>query len=333
MKPRVGLLLGDAAGIGPELIAKLLAGYTVHELADVIVIGDRRILDMGQRVARTSVPVRQVPRTEDARFGSGEAQMLDLPGVNPGEFEVGKVSAKAGKSVVDALTFACQEATAGRLDAIVFAPLNKQAMHLGGSPFPDELHLMADRLAWSGYISEINVLEHLWTSRVTSHVGLRTASASITKRGVLDAIDLIHGTLQRAGVTSPRLAVAALNPHGGEGGLFGREEIDEIAPAVAEAKARGIDASGPFPADTIFLRARKGLCDAIVSMYHDQGQIAMKLMGFDRGVTVQGGLPLPVTTPAHGTAFDIAGQGKADPTALWNAFRIGCRMAGKGTLA
>jgi 4-hydroxythreonine-4-phosphate dehydrogenase len=202
-------------------------------------------------------------------------------------------------------------------------------MHLGGSPFPDELHLMADRLGWTGYVSEINVLENLWTSRVTSHVGLRTVSGSITKQGVLDAIGLIHGTLQRAGVAAPRLAVAALNPHGGEGGLFGREEIDEIAPAVAEAKARGVDVSGPFPADTIFLRAKKGLCDAIVSMYHDQGQIAMKLMGFDRGVTVQGGLPLPVTTPAHGTAFDIAGQGKADPTGLWNAYQIGCRMAGR----
>jgi 4-hydroxythreonine-4-phosphate dehydrogenase len=127
-------------------------------------------------------------------------------------------------------------------------------------------------------------------------------------------------------VKEPRLAVAALNPHGGEGGLFGREEIEVIAPVVAQARAEGINASGPFPADTIFLRARGGAYDAIVSMYHDQGQIAMKLMGFERGVTVQGGLPIPITTPAHGTAFDIAGQGRANPNGLWQAYQIACRM-------
>ncbi len=327
MKPRVVLLLGDATGIGPEIVAKLLATYPVHDRADLVVLGDRRILEMGQRVAKARVPIRVISRVDEAAFGTGETQLVDLPGVNPGEFEVGKLSPKAGKSVLEALGAACELAKSGQVDAIVFAPLNKQAMHQGGSPFPDEHRFMADRLGWTEYISEINVLENLWTSRVTSHVGLRTVSASITKASVLQAIVLIERTLRLAGVGAPRLAVAALNPHGGEGGLFGREEIDEIAPAVAEAKARGIDATGPFPPDTIFLRAKKGLCDAIVSMYHDQGQIAMKLMGFERGVTVQGGLPLPVTTPAHGTAFDIAGQGKATPTALWNAYQIACRMA------
>jgi 4-hydroxythreonine-4-phosphate dehydrogenase len=143
---------------------------------------------------------------------------------------------------------------------------------------------------------------------------------------VYDAIVLIDQVLRTAGVGEPRLLVAALNPHGGEGGLFGNEEIEAIAPAIQQARSAGIQASGPFPADTIFVRARKGACDAVVSMYHDQGQIAMKLMGFERGVTVQGGLPLPVTTPAHGTAFDIAGHGKANPQGLYQAFRIACRM-------
>jgi 4-hydroxythreonine-4-phosphate dehydrogenase len=214
----------------------------------------------------------------------------------------------------------------GQLDAIVFAPLNKQAMHLGGSPFPDELHFMADRLQWKRHVSEINVLDNLWTSRVTSHIGLKHVSGLITKQGVYDAIILIHGALRMAGVKEPRLLVAALNPHGGEGGLFGGEEIEAIAPAIEQARSEGIQASGPFPADTIFVRAKRGDCDAIVSMYHDQGQIAMKLMGFERGVTVQGGLPIPITTPAHGTAFDIAGQGKANPQGLYQAFRIACRM-------
>lgn len=327
MKPRVCLLLGDATGIGPELVAKLLAAYPVHEQADLVVVGDRRVFEMGQQIAKTSVPTNVIDSLGAATFGTAEVQFLDFPGVNPGEFELGKLSAKVGKSVLDVLAFTLDVAKAGRLDAIVFGPFNKQAMHLGGSPFPDELHFMADRLGWTGYFSEINVLENLWTSRVTSHVGLSQVSGLVSKQGVLDAILLIDGTLKLAGVVAPRLLVAALNPHGGEGGLFGREELDHIAPAVEAAKARGVQVSGPFPADTIFLRAKAAQCDAIVSMYHDQGQIAMKLMGFDRGVTVQGGLPVPITTPAHGTAFDIAGQGKATPSGLWMAYQIGCRMA------
>jgi 4-hydroxythreonine-4-phosphate dehydrogenase len=326
IKPKVGLLLGDPTGIGPEVTAKLLTGYDVHEHADLVVIGDRRVFAMGQKTAGVSLVPRLVRRFEEARFEAGEIPLLDFPGVSPGEFTVGQLSAKAGKSVLDVLSLALDLARDGKMDALVFAPFNKQAMHLGGSPFPDELHFMADRLKWKGHISEINVLDDLWTSRVTSHVGLRHVSGLITKQGVYDAIVLIDQVLRTAGVAEPRLLVAALNPHGGEGGLFGTEEIEAIAPAIQQARAAGIQASGPFPADTIFLRARKGGCDAVVSMYHDQGQIAMKLMGFERGVTVQGGLPLPITTPAHGTAFDIAGQGKANPQGLYQAFRLACRM-------
>ncbi len=327
MKPRIGLLLGDATGIGPELVAKLLAGYHVSQHADLVVIGDRRILDLGQRIAGTRLAVRTFRDLDEAVFGTSEIQLLDFPGVDPADFEMGKLSAKAGRSVLDVLDTTFDMAKAGRLNGVVFAPFNKQAMHLGGSRFPDELHYMADRIGWTGYITEVNLLENLWTSRVTSHLGLSQVSALITKQGVLNAIELIDRTVRLAGVETPRLLVAALNPHGGEGGLFGREEIDLIAPAVEEAKTRGIDVAGPFPADTIFLRAKAGGHDAVVSMYHDQGQIAMKLMGFERGVTIQGGLPIPVATPAHGTAFDIAGQGKANPGALWHAYQVTCRMA------
>ena len=326
MKPKVGLLLGDPTGIGPELVARLLAGYDVHEHADPVIIGDQRYFEMGQKIAGVTLSVRLVRRYEDVRFGKREIQFLEFPGASPDEFTIGQLSAKAGKSVLDVLGFTLDLARDGKLDAIVFAPFNKQAMHMGGSPFPDELHFMADRLQWKRHVSEINVLDNLWTSRVTSHVGLGQVSALITKKGVYDAIVLIDGALRLSGVKEPRLLVAALNPHGGEGGLFGNEEIEAIAPAIEQARSEGIQASGPFPADTIFVRARKGACDAIVSMYHDQGQIAMKLMGFERGVTVQGGLPIPITTPAHGTAFDIAGQGKANPQGLYQAFRIACRM-------
>ena len=327
MKPTVAVLLGDPTGIGPELVARLLAGPEPRERANVLVVGDRRIFEMGQQVARLRVPYRVVGRLEEARFDAGDVQLLEVPGVPPGEVTVGSLSAQAGKSVLDTMTSALRLARDGKLDAITFAPLNKQAMRMGGSPFPDELHFMAHELNVQGLVRELNVLDDLWLSRVTSHVALGTVSSLITKQRVFEGIELVHRTLRRTGIAQPRIAVAAFNPHGGEGGLFGREEIDEIAPGVEMARAAGMTAEGPFPADTIFLRAQKGEYHAIVSMYHDQGQIAMKLMGFDRGVTVQGGLPIPITTPAHGTAFDIAGNGIANPGATQQAFRLACRMA------
>jgi len=328
MKPTVAVLLGDPSGIGPELVAKLLAGPEPRQQANVLVVGDRRVFEMGQHVAKVRVPFRGIDSIGQADFGAPEVPVLDVPGVPPGEFTMGQLSAKAGASVLDVIADTLRLARQGALDAIMFAPLNKQAMRMGGSQFSDELHFMAHELQYEGLIRELNVLDNLWLSRVTSHVALSTVSSMITKQRVYEAVELVHRTLRRAGIDRPRIAVAAFNPHGGEGGLFGREEIDEIGPGVEMARAAGMAAEGPFPADTIFLRARKGEYNAIVSMYHDQGQIAMKLMGFDRGVTVQGGLPIPITTPAHGTAFDIAGKGIANPGAIQQAFRLACRMAG-----
>ena len=215
---------------------------------------------------------------------------------------------------------------AGAVDAICFAPLNKQAMKLGGLTHEDELHHFAEHLGVTDYFCEFNTLGSLWTSRVSSHIPLKDAASYLSVERIQSATRLIHQSLRAAGVARPRVAVAAFNPHGGDGGVCGREEIDIIAPAVAGLNAEGLDIAGPFPADTIFLKARDGLFDAIVTMYHDQGQIAIKLMGFSKGVTVQGGLPIPITTPAHGTAYDIAGQGRADVNATYNAFRIAARM-------
>ena len=329
MKPTVAVLLGDPTGIGPELVAKLLAGPEPRQQANVLVVGDPRIFEMGQQVAQAHIPYRTVDSVARAAFDAPEVPLLDVPGVAPGEFTMGRLSAEAGRSVLDTIAVAMRLAREGLLDAVMFAPLNKQAMRMGGSRFSDELHFMAHELKFDGLMRELNVLDSLWLSRVTSHVALNQVSSLITKRGVYEAVELIHRTLTLSGVDRPRIAVAAFNPHGGEGGLFGREEIDEIGPGVEMARAAGMTAEGPFPADTIFLRARKGEYNAIVSMYHDQGQIAMKLMGFERGVTVQGGLPVPITTPAHGTAFDIAGQGIANPGATRQAFRLACQMGAR----
>ena len=193
---------------------------------------------------------------------------------------------------------------------------------MGGNKHSDELHLMAEKLDVKNFFCEFNVVDNFWTARVTSHIPLKDVASQITEEGILDAVKMAHQTLLDAGISIPRIGVAALNPHAGDGGNFGTEEGDIIEPAVKQVQQLGIKADGPHPADTIFVRAQRDEFDAVVTMYHDQGQIAMKLMGFDHGVTVLGGLPVPVTTPAHGTAFDIAGKGKANPDALKAAWKV-----------
>jgi 4-hydroxythreonine-4-phosphate dehydrogenase len=188
--------------------------------------------------------------------------------------------------------------------------------------------MFAHLLGHRGYFSEMNVLENQWMARVTSHVSLRQALDQITGPAICDAIRLTDATMRKAGIERPRIAVAALNPHGGEGGLFGREEIEIIRPAVDEMAAEGIGCEGPFPADTVYLKAFAGAYDGVVAMYHDQGQIATKLKGFNRGVTVTAGLDTIFTTPAHGTAFEIAGKGIADTGAFESAIRLAARLAG-----
>ena len=241
--------------------------------------------------------------------------------------ERGRMSPEAGRIAGETLAFMIDLALAARIDGITFAPLNKAALHAGGWHFNDEHQMFAHLTGHSGFFGEMNVLDNLWMSRVTSHVSLRTALEQITPERIDQAITLAAETMESAGCRNPRIAVAALNPHGGEGGLFGSEEIELIAPAVAKAAARGIRCRGPFPADTVFLKAFAGDYDGVLTMYHDQGQIATKLKGFNRGVTVTGGLKTVFTTPAHGTAFDIVGKGIASTGALEQAVRLCARLA------
>ena len=301
MKPRLAFFVGDPNGIGPELSAKLLARPETHAAAEVKVFGDRRLLP--------------------------HPQLETVPGLDSEALTPGRASAAAGRWVVAALKQLARAAQEGKVDGIVFAPLNKQAMKLGGLQYHDEQHLFAAELQAKGYSVEFNVIDGLWTSRVTSHIPLKDVAGSISVQGILDAVRIIDEALKRGGTPTPRIAVAGLNPHAGEGGTMGREEIELIAPAIERARQAGIEALGPFPADTVFVAARRGDYDAVVTMYHDQGQIAMKLMGFDRGVTVLGGLPVPIATCAHGTAYDIVGRGVANTVPLTNAFHLAARMA------
>jgi 4-hydroxythreonine-4-phosphate dehydrogenase len=322
MKPRIGMVLGDPCGIGPELVAKLLSRQDVAEAARIAVIGEQRVFAKGQEVAGTTVPVTVVDDLNDDAFVNGAVALLDKPVFDPDSVPMGAASLEAGRYQLDCLALALTLCSEGRLDGFCFAPLNKEAMHMAGLEHDDEQGFFADELDYRGPLGIMNTVGNLWTSRVTSHVAHKDVSGLVTLDSVLAAIRLADGTMRKAGFEKPRLAVAGLNPHAGDGGHFGTEEIDAIGPAIETARAEGTAVEGPFPADTIFLKGRDGTYDAIVTMYHDQGQIAMKLMGFDHGVTVHAGLPVHVTTSAHGSAFDIAGKGVANPDALHEAFRL-----------
>ena len=327
-KPVVALTLGDPAGIGAELVARLLARPETTRTANVVLVGDPWLWQDGQTIAGTALQLDPVATLAAVRgrADTSRAAFLAVDTVQPEQVHRGQAEAAGGASVLQVLNRCMDAAQSGAIDAITFAPLNKFAMKQGGLKHEDELHHFAQYLGVTGYFCEFNTLGGLWTARISSHVPLKDVARYVEKQRIVDATTLIYRSLQASGNPAPRVAVAGFNPHNGDGGTCGREEIDVIAPAVAELNALGMPIVGPFPADTIFLRARDGELDAIVTMYHDQGQIAIKLLGFSQGVTVQGGLPIPITTPAHGTAYDIAGLGKADVDATANAFAIACRM-------
>jgi 4-hydroxythreonine-4-phosphate dehydrogenase len=330
--PVVALTLGDPAGIGPELIAKLLSRPEATTHANLVLIGDRWLWESGQRIAGVQIATEPIESLADVRDRPSYAQpaFVEVDTIDRTQVTVGQVGAAGGRSVLSVLNICMDAALAGEVDGICFAPLNKHAMKLGGLKHEDELHHFAEYLGVTGYFCEFNTLGELWTSRISSHVPLKDAPGYLSIERIEQAAELIYGSLLANGVAAPKVAIAAFNPHGGDGGSCGSEEIQIIAPAVRQLQARNwpTDAPfhGPFPADTIFLKAQAGDYQAVVTMYHDQGQIAIKLLGFSRGVTVQGGLPVPITTPAHGTAYDIAGGGIADVGATWQALLIACRM-------
>lgn len=327
LRPTVAIVMGDATGIGPEIVAKLMAHEETHRICIPGIVGDAKVMAAAIRLTQVGLKMAPAQKWEDLSGQPGQMEIFDLANIDPQQYRVGEVSAHVGKATMEHLEFAITAAMAGRTEAVVFAPLNKGALRLAGSPFGDEHQLYASWTKPTEHFGEINYLEPFWTSRSTSHIGFREICAQLSPERVYKAIMLLGRTMRRAGLEVPRVGVAALNPHGGEKGLFGPEEETIIRPGMEMARKEGIDAVGPFPADTIFVRARRGEFTGIITMYHDQGQIAIKLLGFDRGVTVCGGQPALLMTPAHGTAHDIAGKGVADIGAIQSALRLAARMA------
>jgi 4-hydroxythreonine-4-phosphate dehydrogenase len=323
----IALAMGDPAGISPELTAKLACLDEIRAAARLIVIGDRRVFDAGARIAGLSPDLPNVTSAVDPRSLS-ESAFMDLAHLDPATIERGVAARAGGAYSLENYRRALVLAREGQADAVCFTPFNKQAMRLARPQYDDEIAFSAEVAGLKTPASEFNVLDKLWNARVTSHIALKDVASLLSVERIHRALTLTNACMRRAGFATPRIAVAGLNPHAGDGGNFGREEIDIIEPAVRAGQAEGIAAEGPFPADTVFLRAKGGAFDAVLTMYHDQGQIAMKLMGFDRGVTILGGFPFPICTPAHGTAYDIAGQGIASVGASRAAVLLAAEMAG-----
>lgn len=316
----LAMTLGDRYGVGAELVARLPGRMQIPDGLRVVVVGDRRVFEQGRQAVGVSEDYPVI-----GSFGEAKASwsLLDRP-FDSALQPLGRVSAEAGREVLDTLGFLVGAAKAGEIGGIIYAPLNKQAMRDAGHAAGDELDFFRQHLPTPA-TGEINILGDVWTSRVTSHVPLREVGNLITPGNVMRGITLLADALRQSG-RQPRLAMAALNPHAGEGGAFGREEIDVLAPTIAEARAKGIDIAGPFPSDTVFPRAVNGAFNGVVTMFHDQGQIALKMVGLGQGITLLGGFPVPIATPGHGTAYDIAGTGKAKPDGLIAATRLVARM-------
>lgn len=328
-RPIVALAMGDAAGVSAELAAKLLASEVTRNVAHLVVFGDRRVLMQGARAAGVDLALDIVGSEADIPVAGHNHVLVDLANLDPQAIRLGIASHGSGAFATENFTRALRYAAAGGAAAVCYLPLNKQAMRLANTHYEDDSRFVCETLDWGGESREFNVLPNVWNARVTSHIPLSEVARAISLDAVLKQLSFTDESMRLAGIAQPRIAVAALNPHAGDGGSFGREDMDILEPAVEAARLLGLSVDGPWPSDTVFLRARKGLCNAVLTMYHDQGQIAMKLMGFDTGVTLLGGLPFPVATPAHGTAYDIAGTGQASVAASLEALKLVAQMAAR----
>ena len=321
----LALTLGDAAGIGPEIVVKL---HTAGLPAPCVVYGDAGALR--RAVAALEAPLRVIELTDVSTLGTYAQEVGCLfvrptyPAL-PENLPLGRVDARAGQSAYDALCLAIDDALLGKVRAIVTAPLNKEAMHAAGLDFPGHTEILAQR-SGTPDVAMMLVNDRLRVILATIHIALSEVSPTLTTALELRTIELAQQACQAMGIATPRIGVAGLNPHSGEHGKFGREDLDIIAPAIAQAQARGIKASGPWPGDTLFMRARLGEFDICVAQYHDQGLIPIKYLGIDQGVNITVGLPFVRTSVDHGTAFDIAGKGIADPSSLREAFEMARTM-------
>ncbi|MEW4487338.1 4-hydroxythreonine-4-phosphate dehydrogenase PdxA [Thalassoglobus sp. JC818] len=339
--PYVALTMGDPAGVGPEVIAGVLASPETAALpAHLIVVGDSQRLERASNLVGSTTPIIECKSIEEAKQRSVSADGTRVAACwNPSQADLsqvqdGTINAQSGAAAYDWLVAATEAAKSRIIDGIVTAPLSKAALHLAGHHYPGHTEILAERcgvtdFAMMLYLPQGEIVRSefgLGVAHVTLHTSVASVPGLISQSAISEKIELIHGFLKRVGASEPRIGVCALNPHGGESGLFGREEIEIIAPAVEASQGKGINANGPFPADTLLQRAVAGRFDGVVAMYHDQGHIALKLVGFQKAVNVTLGLPIVRTSPSHGTAYDIAWTNQVDSGGMKEALRVALQL-------
>jgi 4-phospho-D-threonate 3-dehydrogenase / 4-phospho-D-erythronate 3-dehydrogenase len=325
MRPLIAITMGDAAGIGPEIVIKALGSREILAICRPLIIGSGAVLLATQKALNSHYTFHVVKDIIEVQDSFNVISLLDLENLNTNEVTAGKVCSACGRASMEYIARAVELALAGKVAAIVTAPINKEATRLAGYREVGHLEHMA-QLSHAVEYATMLVSGTLRVVHLTTHYSLKDALQFVTGEKILARLKLTHESFQKWGIGSPRIAVAALNPHGGEGGLFGREEIEQIMPAVKEAQSQGIKALGPYPADSVFTRAIKGEFDAVLALYHDQGHIAVKVHGFEDSVSVALGLPFIRTSVDHGTAYDIAGKGIAESRSLEEAIRTAVRL-------
>ena len=324
-RPLIAVTLGDITGTGPEIVVKILREGPRDDCR-LLVIGDAQVLRSSFDALSASFNLPVFRSIEEAIAGDTPAAVLDIAQGGKELLALGHPHPEAGRMAAEALVKAVELAKDGRVDGVVFGPLVKESLYLGEKKYNDETQILREKLQAPG-IKSVAKIGEIFRVTIAEHVPLKKVPDLITSQSVLSAIELLQEALLFYGLKSPRLAVAALNPHAGEGGMVGREEIDQIAPAVHEARSKGIDVSGPIPADTVYVRAFKGQFDGVVNMYHDQANIALKMAGFGEIVILFVRSPVIITTPSHGPAYGRAGKGTADHNNLRASIEVAASLA------
>ncbi len=336
-KPIIGISMGDPSGIGPEITVKSLARKNIYDICKPVVIGDANAIKDAMRITKLNLNINPITDINEAKFEYGTIDVLDLKNVDMDKLEYGKVSSMAGEAAFQAVKKVIELAMNNKIDATVTGPINKEALNLAGHHFSGHTEIYAHYTDCKDYTMML-AHDNMKIVHVSTHVSLRQACDLVKKDRVLKTIELAYDACKRLGISSPRIAVAGLNPHAGENGMFGWEEEKEIKPAIEEARNKGINVEGPIPPDSVFSKAHGGWYDIVVAMYHDQGHIAIKMLGFKwneqkhqwdsvSGVNITLGLPIIRSSVDHGTAFGKAGKGTASEESMVNAIEYAVKLA------
>ncbi len=329
-RPVIAITMGDPCGIGPEVIARALASGEVYPTCRPLVVGSAWCMEQGVKLAGAGLRVQEVDSPAEAGLSPDRVDVVDIHNLSPEDVTVGKVSPVCGKAAMEWVARAAEIALAGQVQALATAPINKEAASLAGYKAIGHMELLQE-ISGAPEVATMLMSGWLWVVHLTTHRSLRRACDYVTRDGILAKLELTQNSFAQWGIPSPRIGVAALNPHGSDGGLLGDEEAEAIAPAVEEARRLGIDAHGPVPADIVFHQAIQGRYDVVLAMYHDQGHIPIKVYGFERSITANLGLPFVRTSVDHGTAFDIAGKGVAHHEGMVEAIKAAVSLSlGKG---